>query len=97
MNREGLIYAWTWLIQPFNDRNWPESVAQLATAEFSESGDAVTVLHIRNYNYRSETEFDVAYYDRTILLEELIGAGLIVSHWGSDVLAHTFLSFRFEK
>ena len=48
---------------PSNDRDWQPEVAKLAHATID--GDRVTVHNIRNFDYRTETDFTPAYYDRT--------------------------------
>ena len=54
---------------PLNDRDWQPEVAVLPYATFD--GDRVTVHNIRNFDYRTETDFTPAYYDRTFDLNEL--------------------------
>jgi hypothetical protein len=54
---------------PSNDRDWQPEVAVLAHAPID--GDRVTVHNIRNFAYRTETEFTPAYYDRTFDLRRL--------------------------
>ena len=92
-----VILSWHLLIAPSNNRNWHPMVKRLSTANFSETADSVMIKNIRNFEYRSEHDFDARYYDMSFALDKLQGVDLIVSYWGSEALAHTFLSFRFEK
>lgn len=92
-----IIYCWVLLIPASNNRDWQPPVARLSTADFSEEGDSVTIRNIRNFEFRSPQDFDVRYYDKTFALGQIRGADLIVSYWGSDAMAHTFLSFEFEE
>ena len=88
----GLLIWWGG-IEPSNDRQWkPEvAIAPYATAD----GDMVTMHNIRNFDYRSETDFTAAYYDKTFDLRELDAVDLIASYWAGPDIAHIFLSFGF--
>jgi hypothetical protein len=88
------LLAWWSTIQPSNDRDWQPDVAVLPWATID--GDLVTVHNIRNFSYRSETEFTPAYYDKTFKLHELESVDLIASYWMGPAIAHTFLSFGFR-
>lgn len=89
------IVTWWERIPPSNDRNWQKDVAVLPWAQFND--DLVTVHNIRNCDYRSETDFDVHYYDRTFDLEKLRSVDFMLVHWGSPLIAHTMLSFGFDN
>lgn len=81
-------------IRPSNDRDWQTKVAVLPDVEFD--GDEFTVLNVRNFDYRSEDDFDVHYYDRTFDLAQLQALDFIVSYWdGNEDIAHTMMSFDF--
>lgn len=88
------LLAWWSTIRPSNDRDWQPEVAVLPWATID--GDLVTVHNIRNFVYRSETEFTPAYYDKTFKLNELESMDLIASYWMGPAIAHTFLSFGFR-
>ena len=81
--------------QPSNDRDWQPEVAVLPYATFD--GDLVTVHNIRNFDYRSETDFTPAYYDRTFDLRRLDRLDLLASYWMGPDIAHLFLSFGFGE
>jgi len=85
-----------WLSIPArNDRIWQPEVAVLPFATFE--GDLVTVHNIRNFDYRTETDFTPAYYDKTFDLRQLDAVDLIAVYWMGPDIAHTFLSFGFGK
>lgn len=88
------VLAWWFTLAPSNDRDWQPDVAVLAHAEVE--GGRVTVHHVRNCDYRTETDFDVRYYDQTYDLAALRSVDLIMVYWGSPHLAHTMVSFGFE-
>jgi hypothetical protein len=54
----GLAVLWSSL-EPTNDRDWQTDLAVLAHATLD--GDKVTVHHIRNFDYRNETDYTPAY------------------------------------
>jgi hypothetical protein len=89
------LLLWRWeAIAPSNDRDWVPENARLARATFD--GDLVTVHGIRNFDYRTETDFSPAWYDRTFDLRELDGADLVAVYWMGPAIAHVFLSFAFR-
>ncbi len=78
---------------PSNDRDWQPEVAVLPYATID--GDRVTVHNIRNFDYRSETDFTPAYYDRTFDLQRLDRVDLVAAYWMGPAIAHLFVSFGF--
>jgi Domain of unknown function (DUF4105) len=87
------VLVWWLLIPARNDRDWQPDLAQLAWAEVQ--GDTVTVHNVRNTVYRSDTDFDVHYEDRTYRLSDVRSLDFLLSHWGAPGIAHTILSFGF--
>ena len=86
--------AWVWTSAvPRNDRDWQPDVAVLPHATVD--GDLVTVHNIRNFDYRTETDFTPAYYDRTYDLRKLDRIDLAASYWMGPHIAHLFVSFGF--
>jgi Domain of unknown function (DUF4105) len=88
-----LLVAWWDTIRPSNDRHWQPDVAVLAYADIN--GDLVTVHHIRNFDYRTETDYTPDYYDKTFDLTRLESVDLVAVYWMGPAIAHTFLSFGF--
>jgi hypothetical protein len=88
-----VILIWWFLISPSNERQWQADVAKLPYATFD--GDNVTVHNIRNFDYRSEFDFQPAYYTKTYDLNKLEGVDLIAVYWMGPAIAHTILSFNF--
>jgi hypothetical protein len=80
-------------IEPSNDRDWQADVAVLPYATID--GDVVTVHNIRNFDYRSETDYTPAYYDKTFDMRKLEGMDLVAVYWMGPAIAHTFVSFAF--
>ena len=90
----GAVVLWWMLIPASNDRDWQPDLAVLPWAQLD--GDQLIFHNIRNCDYRSESDFDVRYYDRTFDLRKLRAADLFVVTWGSPHIAHTMMSFVFD-
>ncbi len=88
-----LLMMWWRGIEPSNERDWQTDVAVLPYAEIE--GDVVTVHNIRNFDYRSETDYTPAYYDKRFDLRKLEGADLVAVYWMGPAIAHIFVSFAF--
>jgi hypothetical protein len=88
----GLLYWWSG-IEASNDRQWKPEVA--IAPRVTVDGERLTFHNIRNFNYRTETDFDIAYYERTFDLRDLSAVDLVASYWMGDDIAHVFLSFAF--
>ena len=87
-----LLLAWS-AIQPSNDRAWVPENAVLAYADID--GERITLHNIRNFNYRTDTDFTPAYYDRTFDLRQLDSVDMFTVYWAGPAIAHVFLSFGF--
>ncbi|HYQ38684.1 MAG TPA: DUF4105 domain-containing protein, partial [Pseudomonas sp.] len=88
-----MLGAWWHGIKPSNQRDWLTDVAVLPYASFE--GDIVTVHNIRNFDYRSETDYTPAWYDKRFDLRKLQGVDLVAVYWMGPAIAHVFLSFDF--
>jgi hypothetical protein len=84
---------WRFSLRPSNVRDWQPDVARVATAEIQ--GESVTVKNVRNFRYRSATDFDERWEERRLDLTKLDGLDLFVSYWGAPLIAHTILSWSF--
>jgi hypothetical protein len=89
----GLV-VWFRLIPPSQTREWQRDVARPPRAKIA--GDRVTIENVRNFAYRSETEFEERWETREYDLSKLDGHDLMFVYWGSPAIAHTMISFRFR-
>lgn len=81
--------------QPTNTANW--SLDQQILPSVTISNDLVTVENVRNFTYRSTTDYTPSYYDKTYDLHKIKSVDYIVEPFGEfSGAAHTFLSFGFE-
>ena len=88
-----LLVAWWSTIPPKQDRDWAPEYTRLPYATIN--GDLVTIHNIRNFDYRTETDFTPRYYDKTFDLRQLDSVDVIAAYWMGDAIAHIFLSFGF--
>jgi len=87
------LLAWFFSLAPSNDRDWQADVATLPYATVA--GDIVTMHNIRNFDYRSETDYTPAYYDKSFDVSNLTGVDIIAVYWMGPAVAHIFVSFEF--
>jgi len=89
-----LFLAWWATITPTNDRNWTPDVARAVTTTID--GDRLVVENVRNFAWRSDTDFDQRWEQRTYNLSHLTDVDLIMSYWAGEAIAHTIISFGFD-
>jgi hypothetical protein len=88
------LVAWWSTILPSQGKDWAPEVARTPWVEIE--GDRMTVHDLRNFDYRTETDFTPRYEERTYDLSKLRGVDLFMSYWGSPAIAHTIMSWEFE-
>ncbi len=89
----GALVLWWSTIPASNSRDWQPDVAVLPYATLD--GDRVTLHNIRNFAYRTATDFTPRYYDKTFDLQQLESVDLISSYWAGEAIAHLLVSFDF--
>jgi len=90
-----LICLWYALIPASTDRDWLPDVARAVSVDFD--GDQVTIHNVRNFRYRSESDYDEVWETRTYDLSTIRSLDLYFSYWGSRDIAHTMFSFGFDN
>jgi Domain of unknown function (DUF4105) len=88
-----IVLTWWFTLQPSNNRDWLPDSAVLPFAEIT--GNQINIHNIRNCDYRTETDYDVHYYDKVFDLDQLRTVDLYLVTWGSPDIAHTMVSFDF--
>ena len=88
------VATWWAFIPASNDRDWLPDVARPPRAEID--GDRVVIHNVRNFHYRSESDFDERWETRELDLSRLEGVDLFLSFWGPTWIAHTIASWQFE-
>jgi Domain of unknown function (DUF4105) len=77
-----------------NGRDWQPEVAMTPYATVN--GDLVTIHGVRNFDYRTETDFTPRWETRTYDLRKLDSADIIAVYWAGKAIGHIMLSFGFE-
>jgi hypothetical protein len=85
--------TWWNLILPRNDRDWYPDVARLPRAVIE--GSRMTIENLRNFDYRTETDYTERWETRTYDLDKLRGVDMFLFYWGSTLIAHTITSWDF--
>ncbi len=88
------LLGWWQSVQPSHQRAWAEDVARLLQADID--GDRVRIQQVRNFFWRSETDYSVRWETRHYDLRRLASADLILSYWMGPHIAHTLVSFGFD-
>jgi hypothetical protein len=81
-------------IRASNDRDWEPEVSVMPYATMN--GDLVTIHGVRNFDYRSATEFTPRWEERTYDLRKLDSADIIAVYWAGKAIAHMMVSFGFQ-
>ena len=87
------LLAWWSSIRPSNDRSWQPDVARPPYGELA--GDQLTLHNVRNFDYRSETDFTERWETRTYDLAKLDRLDFFMSYWSGPSIAHTIMSWAF--
>jgi len=88
-------FAWVRVFnQPSNERDWSPDQKVLSRALIQ--GDRITVENVRNFSYRTDTDYVPNYETRRYDLAKLDSLWFVVERFGdAPAIAHTFLSFGF--
>jgi hypothetical protein len=89
-----LLLAWWGTIKPSNHRDWADDVARSLTG--SVDGDRVTLYNVRDFNWRSNEDYDARWETRSYDLDHLSSADLVLSSWGMPGIVHALISFGFD-
>lgn len=87
-----LAFWWTG-ISPSNSRDWAPDV--LRQTQGHVDGDIATIENVRNFTWRSNTDFTPRWETRHYDLRQLRSVDVVLSYWGSPAIAHTLVSFGF--
>src|SRR5207248_1380295 len=89
-----IVLGWFFSLKALNDRDWAPEVAKVPSIDIA--GERMTVHNLRNFDYRSETDFTPTWEDRTYDLSRLRGVDFMLVYWGSKAIAHGMVTFVFD-
>jgi hypothetical protein len=89
-----VLLTWWSTIVPTNHRAWADDVSQLLTSKVH--GNVVTLHNVRNFSWRSDGDYDAHWQTQSYDLDHLVSADAVLSHWGSQAIAHAMMSFGFD-
>jgi Domain of unknown function (DUF4105) len=90
----GGLLLWWRRIAPSNDRIWADDVAQLTTGTID--GSTITLENVRNFTWRSNSDYTPRWERRRYDLDRLNSVDLIMSYWIGPAIAHMLISFGFD-
>ncbi|MYN40095.1 DUF4105 domain-containing protein [Duganella sp. FT109W] len=88
-----VLMAWWRTIQPSHERLWADDVARMVTGKVD--GSIVTLDQVRNFDWRSDTDYTVRWEPRQYDLDQLRTVDVALSYWMGPAIAHTLVSFGF--
>lgn len=89
----GLLAAWWSAILPSGQRVWADDVARMAGGSLK--GDIVSLDQVRNFDWRSDSDYTQRWEARNYDLAQLRSVDVALSYWMGPAIAHTLVSFGF--
>jgi hypothetical protein len=89
-----LLLLWWQHIVPTNERLWADDVAQITRGSIE--GNRVTLQNVRNFDWRSNTDYTPRWETRGYDLDKLTSVDMIMSYWDGWAIAHMLISFGFD-
>lgn len=88
-----LLLVWWSGIKPSHHRDWADDLAQITTGKVERN--RVQLDNVRNFDWRSTTDYDIRWERREYDLRRLQSVDMITSYWGLPSIAHVLVSFGF--
>jgi hypothetical protein len=89
-----ILLAWWGTISPSNHREWADDVSRMLAGQVD--GNRVTLFNVRNFNWRTDDDYDARWETRSYDLDQLSTADVILSSWGVPGISHALISFGFN-
>jgi Domain of unknown function (DUF4105) len=91
----GLLLLWWRSLRPSNDRDWADELAQTVRGKID--GNVVTLDKVRDFEWRSNSDYTPRWTTRSYDLAQLHSLDMIVSVWARPAIAHMLISFGFSQ
>jgi hypothetical protein len=89
-----VLLVWWQRLMPSNERVWADDVAEMTTGTVE--ANRVTLHNVRNFDWRSKTDYTQRWETRSYDLQHLSSVDMILSYWATQTIAHVLISFGFD-
>ncbi|WP_037255738.1 Lnb N-terminal periplasmic domain-containing protein [Roseobacter sp. SK209-2-6] len=89
------VLTWWSSLTPPAERDWSPDVARQVTGTVE--GSTLTLNNLRNFTWRSTSDFDQNWETRSYDLDQLESVDLVMSYWSGRSIAHMLISFGFAN
>ena len=91
----GVVLSWWRRLVPPGNLPWADEVSRIVSGTLE--GDRATLRNVRNFDWRSNTDYTPRWETRVYDLNRLDSVDMIMSYWTGPSIAHMLISFGFEE